>query len=78
MGARRDNGGPGLYRAGRVHRGLRYGGDTVNVEENTLELIPTDEGFVAVVTHPDGEMHTFLMTMEQFDRLKRELDEDQS
>ncbi len=39
---------------------------------NTCEFIPTDEGFVVVVTHPDGEMHTFQMTLEEFARLKAE------
>lgn len=41
---------------------------------NQCEFIPTDEGLVVVVTHPDGEMHTYLMTLEEFDRLKVECD----
>lgn len=41
---------------------------------NECEFVPTDEGFVVVSTHPDGEMHTYLMTLDQFARLKAECD----
>lgn len=37
---------------------------------NQVELIPTTEGFIAVVTTPTGEMHTYEMTQDEYDRLR--------
>lgn len=40
---------------------------------NELELLETDEGFVAMVTSPDGDIHTYDMTWEEFERLRSAL-----
>lgn len=43
---------------------------------NSLEFLPTSDGLVAVTESPDGEIHTFDMTWEQFERLRLALGRD--
>lgn len=41
---------------------------------NTVEFIVTDEGVIAVVTTPEGDINTVDMTLEEFARLERALE----
>lgn len=42
---------------------------------NEVELVLTDAGVIAIVTSPDGELHTYEMTLNEFERLKRAIRE---
>lgn len=42
---------------------------------NEVELVLADAGVIAIVASPDDELHTYEMTLDEFERLKRAIRE---